>query len=475
MVRGLVEHEHVRPRVHEHGEREPPQLAAGEAVERLLHLVAREQEAPEEGARLAGREAGGPLRGGQHRAPAGQLLRVLGHVAEGHLVAGLQLPGGQLAPAHQGLDQGGLPAAVPAHERHVLAALDPQRGVLDQRAAGHLDPAALQLEHHPPRALRVGEGERQLARVPRVALDPVHLLQPLDARLRLARLGRLRAEALDEPLQPRDLRLLLLDRPAERQLPRRLLLAPRVPGAGEEPRAPGLELQHRGAHGLEEPAVVRHEHDRRVEARQVLLEPLERGDVEVVGGLVEQQQVRLAGERAGERRARELAAREGRQPAVEILGVEAQAAQGHERAVAPAVAAVKLEALLGLRVRAEGRLVVRAVGHRLLKPRQLALERGHLLRARQHVVAQAQVSLARRALVVQRHLRRLLDRELAPVDGRVAGQHPQQRGLARPVAPGQRHPVAALELERHAPQQRAAGDVLPEVRCDHYGHGEIPG
>ena len=113
----------------------------------------------------------------------------------------------------------------------------------------------------------------------------------------------------------------------ERELARRLLLAPGVPGPGEEARAPGFQLEHRGAHRLEEPAVVGDQHDRRVDRRQALLEPFQRLDVEVVGRLVEQQQVRIAGERARERAAGQLAAREGAQLAVEVVLVKAEAAR----------------------------------------------------------------------------------------------------------------------------------------------------
>ena len=90
----------------------------------------------------------------------------------------------------------------------------------------------------------LANGKPELARVARVAVDPLDLVEGLDARLRLLGLRRLRAEALDERLHPRDLGLLLLDRLAERQLARRLLAAPRVPRALEVPRAAGLQLQH---------------------------------------------------------------------------------------------------------------------------------------------------------------------------------------------------------------------------------------
>ncbi len=71
---------------------------------------------------------------------------------------------------------------------------------------------------------------------------------------------------------------------------------------------------------------MRDENHRRVERLQLLLEPLQVLDVEVVRRLVEQQQVGIAGERAGQRGARQLPAGEGRQRPVEIALREAEAA-----------------------------------------------------------------------------------------------------------------------------------------------------
>ena len=100
--------------------------------------------------------------------------------------------------------------------------------------------------------------------------------------------------------------------------PRRLLAPPRVPRAVEEERLRAAELEHRGRHGLEEPAVVGDEDDRGVERRQLALEPLEALDVEVVRRLVEQQQVGIGREGARERGARQLAAGERVERPVEV-------------------------------------------------------------------------------------------------------------------------------------------------------------
>jgi len=215
---------------------------------------------------------------------------------------------------------------------------------------------------------------------------------------------------------------------------------------------------------------VGHQHDGGVECLQVGLEPLERGDVEVVGGLVKQEQVGVAGERARERGARQLAAREGREPAVELALVEPESPDGGQGTIAPVVAAAQLEALLGPPVGGQRWLVVPSLGHGLLEPGELCFERGDLLRPGQHVVAQAQVALGRGTLVVEGDLGAPLQREGAAVDRRIPGQHAQQRGLARAVAPGQGQAVAALELERDPAQQPPPGDVLAQIGCDHDGH-----
>ena len=120
-----------------------------------------------------------------------------------------------------------------------------------------------------------------------------------------------------------------------------------VPGALEELGLAGLELEHGRADRLEEPAIVRDEDDRGVERLQVRLQPLQRLDVEVVGGLVEQQQVGIARERARQRRAGQLAAGERLQRAVQVLVAEPEPVQRRVDRLAPVVPAGVLEPALG--------------------------------------------------------------------------------------------------------------------------------
>ena len=70
----------------------------------------------------------------------------------------------------------------------------------------------------------------------------------------------------------------------------------------------GGDLPGLGADGVEEPAVVGDDEHRAVARGEVAREPGDRLDVEVVGRLVEQQQVRMVEQHAGQRDTAPLAA-----------------------------------------------------------------------------------------------------------------------------------------------------------------------
>ena len=89
------------------------------------------------------------------------------------------------------------------------------------------------------------------------------------------------------------------------------------------------------------------EHNRSVEVHERLLEPLERLDVEMVRGLIEQQHIGTRRKRTGERSARELSAREGVQRTVEIRVAKAESVGHRGGAVAPQIATAALELGLG--------------------------------------------------------------------------------------------------------------------------------
>src|SRR5205085_2118890 len=90
-----------------------------------------------------------------------------------------------------------------------------------------------------------------------------------------------------------------------------------------------------------------------------------------------------------------------------------------------------------------------------------------------HVVAQAQVALARGTLVVQRHAGVARPRELAAVGRLLARQHAQQRRLPGAVAAGDRQALATLQAQRDPREQRAAGHVLGQVGGGENCHGAM--
>ena len=296
------------------------------------------------------------------------------------------------------------------------------------------------------------------ARSRRGASTRRHALDRLDLRLRLAR-ARARAELVHEALQPGDLGLLALEgvglvRERERLLAAVGAVAHRVVLA-----APELELEHAGGDALQEPAVVRDEQDRAGQRRQLVLEPFERAQVEVVRGLVEQQQVGLRREHARERRARQLAARERAERPVGVLDPEAQSAQDLLEARAPGVAAHRFE--LGLRVRVGAQHVVAAVAlrHAALELAQPVLGGVHVGQALADVGAEGMCARNRRPLVVQRDAVALGLADVARVGVDLADDGAQERRLARSVAADQGQALARRQPEGHA----VVDDVAPKL------------
>ena len=137
--------------------------------------------------------------------------------------------------------------------------------------------------------------ERELERAVGVrGGDPLHALERLDPALRLLRLRRLGPEAVDERLQVGDLPLLLhVGRLLQRELLRALALELRIV-AGVGLQLPRVEMDDPVDHAVEKIAVVRDEQQRSGIAREPVLEPQHGVEVEVVGGLVEEQEVRAA-------------------------------------------------------------------------------------------------------------------------------------------------------------------------------------
>ena len=339
VVGRLVEDQHVGARLDQDRERQPPPLAAGQTLERLLGVLAAEQEPAEQrppaaGVRPVARwQASSTVRAVPPPISSACWERnptlTLWPVRSLPVTTGPEPPATAASMSGWPVGHPGQPSRLRhGHSSRRRRTAEPRPasrsawscrrrwGRRPRRArrapatagrapAGHgrrccTPPSS---SSNTTRPLRSGGLNANVRSRPssRVALEPLDPVEPFLARLRLPRAGT-RAEPRDELLEPVDLGLLALDRAPERQLAGRLLLAPLVPGAGEELSTASLQLEHRGGHRLEEPAVVRDQDHRRVEPNQMRLEPFERVDVEMVRRLVEQQQVGASGERAAQAR-----------------------------------------------------------------------------------------------------------------------------------------------------------------------------
>ena len=209
------------------------------------------------------------------------------------------------------------------------------------------------------------------------------------------------AEPRDEPFQPLDVPGDALGGLLSMKRPLGLLLAPRVPRPGEVGGAAGLELQGRVRDRFEKPAIVRDEQDGRLDRGQLALEPFDARDVQVVRRLVEEEEVRIAGQGTRKRRARELSAGEGGERPLEVGIGEPETADDRFGPVAPAVTTRVLEPRLGPGVGVQCPGVVAALGHGPLELRKLGFGRQKVGGPRKDVAAERQVALLWRPLIVE--------------------------------------------------------------------------
>ena len=237
--------------------------------------------------------------------------------------------------------------------------------------------------------------------------------------------------------------------------------------AAEHREAPVAQLPDAGHGRVEERPVVRGDEERPGPAAQVLLEPLDRADVQVVGRLVEQQQVGIGDDEARERGARLLAAGDRRGRPRPFVAREPEPGQRLVHALVERVAAEDVEAVLEVGVvgAAGVTLVLEALelhGHPLEMRRAMAhggpeVRRGHERLVEVRLLAEeaeAQAALARGDATV-----RLVD----------ARRDPEQRRLAGAVRPDQAHALAGGDrrgdlVEDHERADLADDPLEPDER-----------
>ena len=249
-------------------------------------------------------------------------------------------------------------------------------------------------------------------------LDGDDLLEHLDPALHLRGLRRLVAEPVDEHLDPLDFLVLLLLGLAHPLQPRLALLEVVAVVAGVVGQLPEVHLGDPRDDRVEEVAVVRDEDDGVRVVVEVLLEPVARLEVEVVGRLVEQQQVGAREQQLGERDAHLPAARERLGRAVEVVRREAEAVEDRRQLQVDAVAVVEPEAILQVAVAGEHRLVL-GVGD--VRVAEAILELVHLgLDREQRLEGEDRLLVERAAPVNEAVLREVADGQARRLDDAAA-------------------------------------------------------
>ncbi len=226
------------------------------------------------------------------------------------------MPGGGDAPAGQHVEQGRLAGAVGPDHPHPVAGSEEQvdpgehgiAPVVGDAHAGALDHLVAEPGHGRPEVEFAGPG-----RLGRPAVDQGPGRGDAGPGFAAAGLG--------PPAQPGQLRP---GEVAPGGLGRRGLLLPLGPGlevGGVAPlvdeRRPPVELEHAGGDPVQQVAVVGDEHEATGVGGQPVLQPRHPAQVEVVGGLVQDEQVARVGQDPGQRHPLGLAARQTRHVAVD--------------------------------------------------------------------------------------------------------------------------------------------------------------
>ncbi len=384
---------------------------------------------------------------------------VLGEVARVRLVPPGDGAGVGRELSHADLEQGRLADAVRPDDREAVAAANVEGDVAQHLvvAEGLRDP--LEAEHLLAAGTALTEAKGRVA--PRRLRQPIDrdALDLLDLALRLAGLGVLGAETVDECLVLGDLFLALGD----------LGLAPlalRLFGLDEGGVVAGVE-GHRLVVDVEDvrrdvvqEAVVVGDHHRAAgEAGQELLEPPDGQDVEVVGGLVEQQALGIGGQRLREQHSQPEAAGQGRQGIAVEGGRDAEPLEDLGRARLEGIAVMARDDVfeIGVAVAVEAR--VGAIEQRsLVTDRLPQLVVAHHRHLEDRQLLEAVVVLLEGAQPEPPRLRHSAGARLL-----LAGEDPQERRLARAVGPDQPVAAAGVELEAHVLEQRLRAVPLGEA------------
>ncbi len=251
-------------------------------------------------------------------------------------------------------------------------------------------------------------------------------------------------------------------------------LLPPVGGiaAGVSRQPPVLEVDDLLGDPVEEPAVVRHDEVGAPRLREVVLQELDGLEVQVIRGLVEEQDVRRREDRAREHGPILLAARKLRQRPFEIRLVEPEARECLVDLRDHVVSALVLEAMrqgVVPVVERDGRV---ALGHPVFHGAQLRLDLVEVGEGARGEVVKAFRDVRLQGLVDRRDAHGVGLDELAGVRLLAPERDPQEGGLARPVAAHEADLLARVVLPADVPEDLLRAVALADA-VETVQHGRI--
>jgi hypothetical protein len=227
-----------------------------------------------------------------------------------------------------------------------------------------------------------------------------------------------------------------------------------------------------GGEAVEEEAVVADQEDGAGEVEEVSFEPLDGGEVEVVGGLVEEEQIGLGDEQLGKREARALAAGEGGDVLLPDLFFEADAMEGGFELVSPGVASGKVEFLLELVVFFEDLFerVTGEVGHFVFEVAEAVGEVVEGGEGELGLVDDGVGGVEDGVLAEVTDLDRFIHGGGTGVEGELAEEGFEEGGFARAVVADEADALAAVDVEIELVEEDALAEGFFDVGEGGDGH-----
>ena len=480
MVGRLVQYQQVARFEHHAGHGQTCPLAARKHLDFLVDILAAEQERPEDIAQ-AGTDV--PHRHAVERIvhrefAVHQVVLVLGIVAdidvgtEPHRTFGRR----QLPDEHP--RQRGLAFAVTADKGDLVALPDDEIRAAEDMLRPERHPGFVDLGHDLSRAGCGRELDIERRQVFLLDLEPFEAFELLDARLHLIRLGRFVTELLDEFLGLFDHALLVfigshLLRPAFGAQHDVFRIGNLVIG-----RFAQREFDRAIGDVVEESSVVRDQQHGAAVILQVILEPLDRLDVEMVRRLVEQEDRGTAQQQFRQLDTHAPAAREFARRASEIPAFEPEPQQRLFDIRFAGLAAEDMVVILRI-VQAVQQLRI-TVAFVVGTLRDLARQVLDLGLEAQHLLERLGGLLDERRRIGHTHgLRQVADRTVAvqghAARGRLllARNDAQQRGFARPVPADEADAVFGVYQERYVVEERPAPVTYSKIVKRYHGLSKI--